>query len=155
MGSGIAIVFLVKGYQVVLKEVNDKFLLQGVERVVKMLEETVKRRNMDPNTVEFLMRSFTPQVSYEGFDQLDLVIEAVIEDLPLKQSIFETLEKVCRPDCILATNTSTLDVDLVGARTKAQRRILGLHFFFSCTRHATLGNYQDDINFRTNARHLR
>lgn len=58
-----------------------------------------------------------------------MVIEAVIEDIPLKQRIFADLERVCRPDAILSTNTSTIDIDLVGASTKAQDRIVGAHFF--------------------------
>jgi len=79
--------------------------------------------------LEVIMRGFKAQTTYDGFDKCDLVIEAVIEDLKLKQDIFSTLEKVCNPNCILATNTSTIDIDKIATKTTAQNRIIGLHFF--------------------------
>lgn len=73
-------------------------------------------------------------VAYEDFRNVDCAIEAVFENVPLKQKIFQDLEAHCPKHAILATNTSTIDVELIGAKTKAQERIIGLHFF----RHATL-----------------
>lgn len=78
---------------------------------------------------EKIMKNFTYQTDYSNFSDLDLVIEAVFEDLSLKQSIFVDLEKVCSKNCVLASNTSTLDINLIGAKTKCQDRIIGLHFF--------------------------
>lgn len=129
MGAGIAICFLMKNIPVILKEVNEKFLAAGVERILNDIQTIVKARKMNPMVVEYMMRGLTPQITYDNFDKVDLVIEAVIEDIPLKQRIFAELEKVCSPKCILATNTSTIDIDVVGAKTKAQPRIIGLHFF--------------------------
>ena len=69
-------------------------------------------------------------LDYSDFKRCDMVIEAVIEDIPLKQRIFADLERECRPDCILSTNTSTIDINLVGqAVPKSRSRILGAHFF--------------------------
>jgi len=79
--------------------------------------------------IEQVLRHLTPQTTYDNFEKCDLVIEAVIENIPLKQKIFKELEGVCNKTCILATNTSTIDIDAVGKLTKAQDRILGLHFF--------------------------
>lgn len=79
--------------------------------------------------IEYVMRNLTAQSDWTGFDKVDLVVEAVIENLSLKQSIFSELEKRCPPHAILATNTSTIDIDDIGKTTKAQDRIVGLHYF--------------------------
>ncbi len=76
-----------------------------------------------------MLSRLSPQIDYAGFDKVDMVIEAVIENIDLKQGVFVDLEKAVRPDCILASNTSTIDLEVIGAKTKAQDRILGTHFF--------------------------
>lgn len=86
-------------------------------------------RKLKESDYEKIMKNFSYQTDYSKFDELDLVIEAVFEDLSLKQNIFSDLEKVCSSKCILASNTSTLDINLIGAKTKCQDRIIGLHFF--------------------------
>ncbi len=129
MGSGICIVYLMKGYQVILKEINEQLLAAGVERICQTVSDFLKKRKLPAMGIEQVLRGLIPQTTYDGFDKCDLVIEAVIENIPLKQKIFAELEKVCSKQCILATNTSTIDIDAVGKLTKAQDRILGLHFF--------------------------
>lgn len=129
MGSGIVAVYLLKGYHVILKEVNDKFLAGGVQRVTKIIQRQGEKDKLSPEGIKNILDRMSPQLDYKGFDQVDLVIEAVLEDIPLKQKIFAELEKICKPDCILSSNTSTIDLTLIGANTKAQSRILGLHFF--------------------------
>ena len=79
--------------------------------------------------IEYLMRNLTAQSTWDGFDKVDLVVEAVIENLQLKQTIFADLEKRCPPHAILATNTSTIDIDDIAKLTKAQDRVVGLHYF--------------------------
>jgi len=129
MGAGIVALLLFKGYSVILKEINEKVLYAGVQRVVKTINSVIKRMKLPSMALEMGMRNLTPTTSYEDFNKCDLVIEAIIENIPIKQKVFADLEKSCRSDCILATNTSTLDIDVVGAKTKAQDRIIGLHFF--------------------------
>jgi len=129
MGAGICIAYLLKGYNVILKEINEKALLAGVERILNDLHRVIKARKLPVMAIEQIMRTLTPQTDYANFDKLDLVIEAVIENIPLKQSIFAELEKRVPAHCILATNTSTIDIEQIGAKTKCQDRILGLHFF--------------------------
>jgi len=97
--------------------------------VVALLSEIIQKRKMDPMMLEFAMRSCRPQLTYDHFDEADVVIEAVIENIPLKQSIFEALEKIVSRQCILATNTSTIDIDVVAAKLKSRDRVVGLHFF--------------------------
>eukprot|EP01027_Heterolobosea_sp_BB2_P018891 GEZU01026545.1.p1 GENE.GEZU01026545.1~~GEZU01026545.1.p1 ORF type:complete len:1032 (+),score=419.91 GEZU01026545.1:603-3698(+) len=129
MGSGIATAALLRGIRVTLKEVNDKFLELGVNRIKDNLQSRVKKGQMNQQQFDEVMSQLIPQTTYDNFDQLDMVIEAVLEQVPLKQQIFADLEKYCSPQCILATNTSTIDIELVGEKTRAHERIIGLHFF--------------------------
>ncbi|MBI2824294.1 MAG: enoyl-CoA hydratase/isomerase family protein [Planctomycetia bacterium] len=129
MGSGIATALLQAGVEVALKEVNDEFLQAGRGRIDGNLQSRVKKGKLAPDKYEQMMARLRPQTDYAGFDKVDMVIEAVIENIELKQGVFVDLEKAVRPDCILASNTSTIDLEVIGARTKAQDRILGTHFF--------------------------
>ncbi|KAF5944690.1 hypothetical protein HYC85_018767 [Camellia sinensis] len=115
MGSGITTALILCNYPVVLKEVNENFLQAGVGRV----------RGEAKGVLD-----------YESFRDVDMVIEAVIENAFLKQQIFSDLEKYCPPHCILASNTSTIDLNLIGEKTRSHDRIIGAHFFSS--HHATL-----------------
>jgi len=129
MGSGIATALAQAGYDVLLKEVNQQFLDGGLARVKANLASRVKKGAMSAAEAEKVGARVKGVLTYDDFKSADMVIEAVIEDIPLKQRIFADLEKACRPDCILSTNTSTIDINLVGAKTAAQDRILGAHFF--------------------------
>ena len=129
MGAGICIAFLSKGYSVVLKEINDKALEAGVGRIVDQMVRVINSRKMPMYALEVMMRGLKAQTTYDGFDKLDLVIEAAVESIKLKQAIFAELEGVVNDSCILASNTSTIDLEVVGQRTHSQQRIIGLHFF--------------------------
>ncbi|KAG2437676.1 hypothetical protein HYH02_011056 [Chlamydomonas schloesseri] len=93
----------------------------------------MKKGAMSQAAADAALARVTGALDYGGFDRADMVIEAVIEDIPLKQKIFADLEKACRPDAILSTNISTIDIELVGAKmaggAAARRRLLGAHFF--------------------------
>ena len=129
MGSGIATSLLYAGVNVVLKEINDEAAEAGRGRVDANLQSRLKKGKLRQEKYDDMMSRLSLQTDYAGFDQLDMVIEAVVENVDLKQQVFEDLEKATRDDCILATNTSTIDIKVVGQRTKAQDRILGTHFF--------------------------
>ncbi|KAG5555099.1 hypothetical protein RHGRI_012583 [Rhododendron griersonianum] len=129
MGSGIATALILSNYPVILKEVNDKFLQAGVGRVRANLQSRVKRGNMTQEKFEKTLSLLKGVLDYESFRDVDMVIEAVIENVSLKQQIFADLEKYCPPHCILASNTSTIDLNLIGEKTKSHDRIIGAHFF--------------------------
>ncbi|KAK7821703.1 glyoxysomal fatty acid beta-oxidation multifunctional protein mfp-a [Quercus suber] len=129
MGSGIATALVLSNYPVILKEVNDKFLQAGIGRVTANLQSRVKKGNMTQEKFEKTISLLKGVLDYESFKDVDMVIEAVIENVSLKQQIFSDLEKYCPPHCILASNTSTIDLNLIGERTKSQDRIAGAHFF--------------------------
>ncbi|KAI3459260.1 hypothetical protein Pfo_015923 [Paulownia fortunei] len=129
MGSGIATALILSNYAVILKEVNDKFLQAGIGRVKANLQSRVKKGQMSQEKFEKTLSLLKGVLDYESFRDVDLVIEAVIENVSLKQQIFSDLEKFCPPHCILASNTSTIDLDLIGEKTRSQDRIIGAHFF--------------------------
>lgn len=93
------------------------------------LTRVIKARKLPMMAIEMMMRKLIPQITYDGFDKVDLVVEAAVENIQLKQQIFTELEKVVPKHCILSTNTSTIDIELIGEKTQSQDRICGLHFF--------------------------
>ncbi|XWS14100.1 hypothetical protein CRYUN_Cryun36dG0094100 [Craigia yunnanensis] len=129
MGSGIATALILSNYTVILKEVNEKFLEAGLGRVKSNLQSRVKKGKMTQDKFEKTISLLRGVLDYESFRDVDMVIEAVIENVSLKQQIFADLEKYCPPHCILASNTSTIDLKLIAERTKSQDRIVGAHFF--------------------------
>ncbi|BDA49067.1 Peroxisomal fatty acid beta-oxidation multifunctional protein [Coccomyxa sp. Obi] len=129
MGSGIATASALAGIDVLLKEVNQKFLEGGLARIKSNLASRVKKGKMTQEAADAVFARVQGTLDYNDFGSVDMVIEAVIEDVGLKQRIFADLEKCCRPDCILSSNTSTIDITLIGAKTRAADRIVGAHFF--------------------------
>lgn len=129
MGSGIATALLLSGYQVILKEVNQKLLEGGLGRVKANLSSSVRKGKLTQEKMEKILSNLKGVLDYESFKDVDMVIEAVIENVSLKQQIFMDLEKYCSPYCILASNTSTIDLNLIGEKTKSHDRIIGAHFF--------------------------
>ncbi|XP_039156972.1 glyoxysomal fatty acid beta-oxidation multifunctional protein MFP-a-like [Eucalyptus grandis] len=128
MGSGIATALVLSNCSVILKG-NDKSLQAGIGRVKANLQSRVKKGNMTQEKFEKTMSLLKGVRDYESFKDVDMVIEAVIENVLLKQQIFVDLERSCPPHCILATNTSTIDLNLIGEKTRSQDRIIGAHFF--------------------------
>ncbi|KAG2485502.1 hypothetical protein HYH03_015775 [Edaphochlamys debaryana] len=134
MGSGIATALALAGIRVLLKEINQQFLEGGMGRIKSNLASRVKKGAMSQEAAAQVLGRVTGVLDYSSFGEADMVIEAAIEDIKLKQKIFADLEKACRPDCILSTNTSTIDIELVGAGMEAggarsAPRLLGAHFF--------------------------
>ncbi|XP_047095370.1 glyoxysomal fatty acid beta-oxidation multifunctional protein MFP-a-like [Lolium rigidum] len=129
MGSGIATALIMSDIMVVLKEVNGKFLDAGINRVKANLQNFVKKGRMTKEDYENKLSLLSGVLDYEQFRDADVVIEAVIEDILLKQQIFSDLERHCNSNCIFATNTSTIDLKLIGQQTACQDRIVGAHFF--------------------------
>ncbi|KAL6588129.1 hypothetical protein OROMI_001107 [Orobanche minor] len=129
MGSGIATALILANYEVILKEVNDKFLQSGIDRVKANLKSRIKKGQMSQEKFEKTLTLLKGALDYESFRDVDMVIEAVIENVSLKQKIFSDLEKFCPPHYILASNTSTIDLNLIGEKTRSHDRIIGAHFF--------------------------
>ncbi|KAG0486523.1 hypothetical protein HPP92_008618 [Vanilla planifolia] len=127
MGSGIATALILCDVHVVLKERDPSF--RGMKSVEANLKALVKRSSVTLERVSKALSNLQCTMDYSDFKDVDMVIEAVIENSALKQSIFNEVEKLCSPHCILATTTSSIDLNVVGEKTNSQDRIVGAHFF--------------------------
>ncbi|KAH0453109.1 hypothetical protein IEQ34_017433 [Dendrobium chrysotoxum] len=129
MGSGIATALILNGLLVILKEIDSTLLQRGIKTITANLEGLMKKGSLTLDKKNEALTLLKGVLDYSEFKEVDMVIEAVIEKVPLKQSIFNEIENICPRHCILATNTSTIDLNIVGERTKSQDRIVGAHFF--------------------------
>ena len=129
MGGGITMNFLNAGIPVVLLEMKQEALDKGLATIRKNYENSMKKGKLTPAQVEQRMALVTPTLAYDGFREVDLVIEAVFENIDVKQTVFRTLDEVCKPGAILASNTSYLDLDKIASFTKRPQDVIGLHFF--------------------------
>ncbi|ELR16970.1 3hydroxyacyl-CoA dehydrogenase, NAD binding domain containing protein [Acanthamoeba castellanii str. Neff] len=139
MGSGIATALLFSGIAVVIKEVSRQLLDAVVNTVTANLDRAVERRRLTREQRDRLLSMVTPTLQFADFVAVDMVIEAVVENLKVKQDVFREVEKVVKPDCILATNTSTIPIDQIATATQSAHRMLGVHFFS----HASGGDRAD------------
>ncbi len=129
MGVGITMNFLNAGIPVTLLEMKQEALDKGVATIRRNYENTMKKGRLKPEQVEQRMALVAPTLSYDAFKSADLVIEAVFENMDVKKSVFETLDKVCKPGAILASNTSYLNLDAIAGFTSRPADVIGLHFF--------------------------
>ena len=129
MGGGIAMNFLNAGMPVVMLETKQEALDRGVATLRKNYESQVKRGKLEQDKLDARMALLTTTLSYDDLRDADMVIEAVFEDMAVKKQVFEQLDAVMKPGAILASNTSTLDVDRIAAFTKRPQDVIGTHFF--------------------------
>ena len=129
MGTGIAMNFANAGMQVTLLEVDDDALSKGLAIIDRNYQGSVKRAKLSEEQALECRARITGTTGYESLADADLVVEAVFENLELKQEIFAKLDAVCRQGAILATNTSYQDVDHIAAATARPQDVIGLHFF--------------------------
>jgi 3-hydroxyacyl-CoA dehydrogenase len=129
MGSGITMAYLSAGLPVVLKEVDQAALDRGLANIRKTYEQAVAKGRMTPQQMDQVLARLQPSLTYDRFKEADIVVEAVFENMALKKATFAELDQVTRPDAILASNTSTLDIDQIAAMTSRPRQVIGHHFF--------------------------
>ncbi len=129
MGGGITMNFLNAGLPVTLLETKQEALDRGLATIRKNYENSAKKGKLTAEQVEQRMGLVTPTLSYADLADADLVIEAVFEEYGVKESVFTQLDAVAKPGAILASNTSTLDVDRIAAFTGRPQDVLGMHFF--------------------------
>ena len=129
MGGGIAMNFANAGIPVTLLELQPEALEKGLGVIRGNYERTAKKGKLTAEDVEKRMALLTGTTSYADLADVDLVIEAVFEKMEVKQAVFKSLDEVCKPGAILATNTSTLDVNEIAAATSRPQDVIGLHFF--------------------------
>mmetsp|Transcript_14273 Transcript_14273/g.25577 ORF Transcript_14273/g.25577 Transcript_14273/m.25577 type:complete len:713 (+) Transcript_14273:116-2254(+) len=129
MAGGIAMTFANRGIKVVLLDREQQYCEKGLAVIKSNYQRSVKRGSKSQATVDRAMSMFSLTTSYDDLKDVDLVIEAVFEDMVLKKEIFQKLDAVCKPGCILATNTSFLSIDEMASVTKRPEDVIGMHYF--------------------------
>ncbi|MEY2412684.1 MAG: 3-hydroxybutyryl-CoA dehydrogenase [Acidobacteriaceae bacterium] len=129
MGNGIAHVFARSGYQVVLCDVKQEFLDRGLNTISKNLEREVAKSKISADNKASAMKRIVPVLERDKLAECDLVIEAATEKFEIKSEIFRDLDRVCGPQVILASNTSSISITRLGALTKRPDKVIGMHFF--------------------------
>jgi len=129
MGGGITMNFLNAGIAVTILEMKQEALDKGIATIRKNYENSMKKGKLKPEQLETRMGLLTPTLSYDDLKDADLIIEAVFEEMGVKEAVFKKLDEVAKPGAILASNTSTLDVNQIAAFTKRPQDVVGTHFF--------------------------
>jgi 3-hydroxyacyl-CoA dehydrogenase len=129
MGGGIAMNFLSAGIPVTLLESTQEALDRGLATIRRNYDASAKKGRLTPDKLQQTLALLSSTLSYDDIAQSDLVIEAVFEDIAVKQAVFEKLDATIKPGAVLATNTSTLDVDRIAGFTRRPQDVVGMHFF--------------------------
>jgi len=129
MGGGIAMVFANAGIPVLLKEVDQPSLDRGLANIRKNYANSLSKGRLTQPFVDERLKLIQPTLSFDGFSTVDMVVEAVFEGMELKKLVFAELDRVCKPGAILASNTSTLNIDEIASSTARPELVIGTHFF--------------------------
>jgi 3-hydroxybutyryl-CoA dehydrogenase len=128
MGSGIAQVASSAGYDVILNDIEDRFLDRALSSISGSLDRVVKKGKISAEDKESIVKRITRSTRLDSLSEVDFVVEAVIEDEALKLDIFRQLDGICRPEVILSSNTSSISITSLAAVTKRSDRVIGMHF---------------------------
>ena len=129
MGGGIAMCFAQAGIRVTLVDMSDEAVQAGIDKIAGNYAISVKRGRLSEGQVTGFMANITPSSRYSDLAEVDLVIEAVFENLAVKKEVFAQLDSICKPGAILASNTSYQSIDEIAAATSRPESVLGMHFF--------------------------
>ena len=121
MGGGIAMAYAEAGIPVIVKEITQEALERGMAVIRRNYAISVQKGRISQAAMEQRMALITPQLTYDGFEKADVVVEAVFEDMALKKEIFAAMDAIAKPSCILATNTSMLSVDEIARRRSGRK----------------------------------
>jgi 3-hydroxybutyryl-CoA dehydrogenase len=129
MGNGIAQVFAVGGYSVVMRDLNQKALDRGLSTIVGSLDRLVVREKLSASAREESLGRIHATTEMNALADCDLVVEAILENFDLKAQVIRELDEICRPGAIFATNTSSISVTRIAAASSSPMRVVGMHFF--------------------------
>jgi 3-hydroxybutyryl-CoA dehydrogenase len=129
MGAGIAQTAITRGYDVTLREVSDSLVTRGVENIKGRLESQVRKGKLEAGQRDAAVSRLRPTTSLEAAGRADFVIEAITENFDAKRDLFKRLDEICKAECILASNTSSIPITRMAAVTARPDRFIGMHFF--------------------------
>nr|MBP7321926.1 3-hydroxybutyryl-CoA dehydrogenase [Deltaproteobacteria bacterium] len=128
MGNGIALVAAQAGYSVIMNDIKDEFVQRGMSTITKNLSKKVEKGKMTADEQNQIVGRIKGSVSIDDAKDADFVVEAAVEREDLKKELFRNLDAVCRPEVILATNTSSISISRIGGVTKRADKVIGMHF---------------------------
>jgi len=154
MGSGITNLLLSNGFETILWDINDEAIQKGLSAIRKTYDYPIKKGKMTRQELDQMIREhLTTTTSLEEMGRVDLIIEAVLEDMKIKQGIWKNLQQVCRPEVVFASNTSALPITEMASVLKDPSRMIGLHFFNPAERMQLLeiicGKKTSDVSLAT------
>ena len=129
MGSGIALSFAQAGYEVVMRDIDQSFVERGIRIITKNLDRSVKKERITEEKKEEILGRISSTTDINLAKDADLVVEAAIENMQIKKTIFAELDGICKEETILATNTSSLSITEIASATSRPDKIIGMHFF--------------------------
>jgi 3-hydroxybutyryl-CoA dehydrogenase len=129
MGNGIAHVFAKSGYKVILCDVEQRFLDRGLATIQKNLERELSKAKITAEQRDAALKSIHPVTDRQQLAACDYIVEAVSEKLEIKTQVFRELDKICRPEVILSSNTSSISITKIAALTQRPEKVIGMHFF--------------------------
>lgn len=129
MGGGIAHVAAMNGFEVILCDVEQRFVDGAIARATALMDKKIAKQKMTVEEKEVVLQRITTTTNIKNFESVDFVIEAIIEDLAVKKNTFEKLDKICRPEVIFATNTSSMSITSIASATSRPDKVVGMHFF--------------------------
>ena len=129
MGSGIVQAFAAKGCEVIVRDIKDEFVQRGLDNINKSLSKLVAKGKMEEAKKEEILSRISGTTDMKAAADCDLVVEAAIENMKIKKEIFAELDQICKPETILASNTSSLSITEVESATKRADKVIGMHFF--------------------------
>jgi len=130
MGGGIAHLAAVSGIEVVLCDVEERYVDGALKRMAGFLDKSVEKQKMTVEEKEAALNRITKTTKMEDMAELPLIIEAIFEDLEVKKDAFRKLDELCKPETIIASNTSSMSITTLGAVTARPDRVVGMHFFY-------------------------
>ena len=129
MGAGIVQAFAQKGFEVIVRDIKDEFVQRGIAGITKGLDKQVAKGKMTEEDKEAILSRISGTTDMNLAADCDLVVEAAVENMKIKKEIFAELDSICKPETILASNTSSLSITEVASATKRADKVIGMHFF--------------------------
>ncbi len=129
MGAGIVQTFAQAGYEVIMRDIEERFVEKGMATITKNLEKSVKKEKITEKVKNEILGRIVATTDMGLAKEADVVVEAAVENMSIKKKIFAELDGICKPEAILATNTSSLSITDVASATKRPDKVIGMHFF--------------------------